>query len=198
MRGAAPPTPNRLAERGNEYTKQLKKRLDDFLEVQLADSVHDVRTAIRRLESAHGALPKKMMKDERRLDYMSLCMEFFKVSTSVRDCDILRAKLVEECGIPPADSVIVALMTRRDASVRRAKEKGKRLRVAKYPAIDPDDLERRKVRDRYEDVLMKVTAQLLREVPIALSDVTKVRELHYVRKKIKSLRYTLELSANRK
>jgi CHAD domain-containing protein len=195
---AVPPTPKLLAESGKEYAKQLKKRLDDYLKDQSVDAVHDVRTSIRRLQSVHRALPKKVRKEKRRLEYMSLCKEFFKANTPARDCDILRVKLVEECGISAADSLVMALMRRRDACLKQARKKGKKLRRAKDPGIDPDDLERGKIRDRFEDVLMKITKQLGRNVPIVLSDMTKLRELHYVRKKIKSLRYTLELSSNRK
>ncbi len=194
---AAPPTPKVLVRKTWEYAKLLNRHLDEYLNEPTADAVHDVRTAIRRVEASHRAFPGKIRREKEMAGFILLSKKLFRTSTPIRDCDIIASKLINECGLPESDRLVLALMTKRTAGCKSANNLGKSLRRTKFPLLDTDDVSRGKLKSRYANLLTRITSRLSREIPIMLSDPARVKELHEVRKRLKRLRYTLELSKNR-
>ncbi len=194
---AAAPTPSTLTKQFEKDTELVSRKLSDYLEDASEENLHDVRTALRRLDSSTRTFPKGVRRERSVSDYVALCKKFYKANTSARDYDIIRAKLHDECGLPEADLLIVGLTKKRTERLRTARTVGRSLKGVKPPVIREEDVSGSKLKNRYRSLLSKLTRRLSSEIPVALSDATKVDELHEVRKKLKKLRYLLELSPAR-
>ncbi|MDE1724650.1 MAG: CHAD domain-containing protein, partial [Thaumarchaeota archaeon] len=78
------------------FLKKLEKISDNFyqeLDRYIVNSndenIHDIRVAIRRLESAYRVLPKKIRKQENIKYYLKQIKTLFKNNSTIRDYDII-------------------------------------------------------------------------------------------------------------
>jgi CHAD domain-containing protein len=71
------------------------------------------------------------------------------------------------------------------------------LRALRFPRLDAAVIHEGRLKSRYRSLLDLHLSQLREEIPVVLNDVSKVKELHEVRKKFKELRYILELSPDK-
>ncbi|MFZ1077819.1 MAG: CHAD domain-containing protein, partial [Nitrosotalea sp.] len=85
-----------LLEKFKKIIKTFTKKLDDYIENPSEDNIHDIRIAIRRMESVYRILPKKNRKSEDVQNYVKQAKTLFKVNTQIRDFDIIRAKLEKQ------------------------------------------------------------------------------------------------------
>ncbi len=67
----------------------------------------------------------------------------------------------------------------------------------KPPKLDKGKISGKKIPRRRDKIIKRLLAKLQEELPVALSDSQKIRELHDIRKECKRLRYTLELFPSR-
>ncbi len=119
-----PPSAASLAEKFEERAENLIALVSGYLEETSEESVHDVRTTIRRLMTFHRTLPKSIRNEKSAREYVQLCRRFFRANTSVRDNDIIRARLQEDCGFREDDPLVVALAKRRNSSARSRPKAG--------------------------------------------------------------------------
>ena len=82
-----------LLEKFKKIIKTFTKKLDNYIKNPSEDNIHDIRIAIRRMESVYRILPKKNRKSEDVQNYVKQAKTLFKINTQIRDFDIIRAKL---------------------------------------------------------------------------------------------------------
>jgi CHAD domain-containing protein len=201
--------PAATAEAGNSR----KKESATFLEVALAknarrarrrlqaylldpgsdENVHGMRTSLRRLEAAFSLMPKKARRKNRR----QICAykEFFSANSRVRDCDIMRARIVARGGAGPA--LLAGLEKKRKARLKRALALGWAL--AKMPELADlsKKIDKEELAARTDKVVRRLIARAERHRDAAVRDERAKEELHELRKDLKKLRYVLEIVPSR-
>ncbi len=168
--------------------KLVGKRLNVYIkDPDNEKNIRGVRTALRRLDATFSLLPKKMRKKNRLK--MEKYREFFKANSKMRDYDMISSRLTAL----HASNVGDALKRKRKAELARALRLAKSLKRAapmKVYGIQDDKLGSRI--DRLTGKLAGIIKELL---PVVLSDSSKVKELHRLRKDCKKLRYILEAAS---
>src|ERR1700745_3489874 len=92
---------NKLMElKRKSFTKKFENIIENFchkMDAYLSDpsdeNIHDIRVAVRRLESAYRILPKNVRAKNRIRNYMKQAKTLFKLNAEIRDFDIICAKL---------------------------------------------------------------------------------------------------------
>src|SRR5574338_176129 len=79
-------------EKFNKIISKVNERLEKYLAEPNDENVHDVRTAIRRLDAAWKILPKKT-KHKKIEKFVTQYKKFFKINSEIRDFDIIKQKL---------------------------------------------------------------------------------------------------------
>ena len=190
----ASPNARSLVTNFAKDTKAMRGGLASYIDEPTEARVHDIRADIRRIVASCKTLPKSIRKEKNLSVYVSLCKKFYRANASIRDCDILIAKLQYECGLPKTDPLIVALAKKRRTGLPTALSLAVSLKALKLPRLDMAEIHENRLKRRYRNLLDNLIGQLKEEIPVVLTDVDKVRELHEVRKDFKELRYILELS----
>lgn len=167
--------------------KRVDKRLDAYIKDQDNDeNIRGVRTALRRLDAAFSLLPKKLRK--RNHKKMEKYRKFFKANSKIRDYDMISTRLAAL----HASDVGDALKRKRKAELARALKLAKSLKRTAPMKVDgiPDD----KFRARTDMLTDRLAGSIKELLPAVLSDSSKVKELHRLRKDCKTLRYILEVA----
>ena len=179
-----------------ENTKRVDKRVSDYLNDSNEPNIHDIRTAIRRVDASFRSLPKKISKKGKVYDYASLSKQLFKINSQVRDYDIIYGKLEKYSSEPIYTELTEALKKSRDAKLRKARKIAISLRKLSSPKIDEDDISNKKLQKRFTKVISKFSDRIELNLPIVLANANKIRQLHEMRKDCKKLRYLLEILPN--
>lgn len=179
-----------------ENTKRVDKRVSDYLADSNEANIHDIRTAIRRVDASFRSLPKKISKKGKVYDYASLSKQLFKINSQVRDYDIIYGKLEKYSSEPIYTELTEALKKSRDAKLRKARKIAISLRKLSSPKIDEDDISNKKLEKRFTKVISKFSDRIELNLPIVLANANKIRQLHEMRKDCKKLRYLLEILPN--
>ena len=179
-----------------ENTKRVDKRVSDYLADSNEANIHDIRTAIRRVDASFRSLPKKISKKGKVYDYASLSKQLFKINSQVRDYDIIYGKLEKYSSEPIYTELTEALKKSRDAKLRKARKIAISLRKLSSPKIDEDDISNKKLEKRFTKVISKFSDRIELNLPIVLANANKIRHLHEMRKDCKKLRYLLEILPN--
>jgi CHAD domain-containing protein len=166
----------------------VKVRLEAHIEDPNSEKrIHDMRTSLRRLDATFLVLPKSLRKKNRK--EIDRYKEFFKANGKVRDYDVIIRRLAA-LEAPPG--VMVALRKQRNQEIRNTLHLAKslqRMTPMKLNGISDD-----KLNDRVNEVLANIANKVERLLPIVLSNSTKVKDLHSLRKNCKKLRYILEVA----
>ena len=64
--------------------QRVDKRLNDYLKDPNENNIHDIRTAIRRLDASFGSLPKKERNKNNIHDYINTAKRLFKINNQIR------------------------------------------------------------------------------------------------------------------
>ena len=179
-----------------ENTKRVDKRVSDYLADSNETNIHDIRTAIRRVDASFRSLPKKISKKGKVYDYASLSKRLFKINSQVRDYDIIYGKLEKYSSEQVYTKLTEALKKRRDAKLKKARKMAMLLRKLPSPKINEDDIFNKKLQKRFTKVISKVSDRIELNFPVVLTNADKIRELHEMRKDCKKLRYMLEILPN--
>ena len=178
----------------SENLRRVHNRVNKYLKDPNENQIHDVRTAIRRLDATFLILPKKYRNGSPLSEYVLKCKEFFKVNSEIRDYDIIYEKLQKYPSNAQTDSVIEALRATRDASLEHAKN------IAGYlnstdtsKIIDKIDVTEKDLQKRFDKILARLISNIESTFPVVLNDSLKIEELHDLRISCKKLRYLLEL-----
>ncbi len=185
--------------------QKVDKRLDEYIKDPDEENIHDIRTAIRRLEASYSASPKQIRK-KRIKKYVDNSKHLFKLNSEIRDFDIIVEKLNKEGQMDKQQLVIL------NKTIKRSKNKklGKALSIAielrklNVPHLNNDNnfyergIMQKKLIKRYNNVVGKFVCRMERNFPIVINNSEKIDELHEIRKDSKKLRYLLELVLSNK
>src|SRR5919109_1991581 len=191
-------SPKSFITKLQENTKRVDKRVSDYLTHSNETNIHDIRTAIRRVDASFRSLPKKISKKGKVYDYASLTKQLFKINSQVRDYDIIYGKLEKYSSSEPVlhTKLTEALKKRRNAKLRKARKIAMLLRKLPSPKINEDDISNKKLQKRFTKVISKFSDKIELNFPVVLTNADKRRELHEMRKDCKKLRYMLEILPN--
>jgi len=175
-------------------------RLDDYLADPNENNIHNIRTSIRRLESAFLACPKQMRK-KKMSQFVKESKRLFKANSEIRDFDIILEKVSQEGQMDELqiESFEKGIEKIRGQSLEKAVSIAHNLRKLDVPHIniyDSDyDLEflQNKLMFQYNRVVLEYLLGIEKNIPIVINDSYRVEELHQVRKDSKKLRYLFEL-----
>ena len=178
----------------SENLQRVNNRVIKYLKDPNAKQIHDVRTAIRRLDATFLTLPKKYRNGSSLSEYVLKCKEFFKVNSEIRDYDIIYAKLQKYPSNAQRDSVIETLRATRDASLEHAKSIAGSLKSTDTSKIiDRIGVTEKDMQKRFDKILARLISNIESTFPVVLTDSLKIEELHDLRISCKKLRYLLEL-----
>ena len=176
-----------------ENMQRVDKRVNDYLADSNEGNIHDVRTAIRRVDASFMSLPKNVRKKNRAYNYTTVSKRLFKINSQVRDYDIIYGKLEKYSSEPVYIELTESLKKRRDAKLRKARNIALSLRKLPLPKIDEDDIPDKNLQRRFNKVVSKYSDRIELNFPVVLTNASKIGQLHQMRKDCKKLRYLLEL-----
>jgi len=178
----------------NENLQRVDNRVKKYLKDPNAKNIHDVRTAIRRLDATFSTLPKKCRNGSSLSGYVPKCKEFFKVNSKIRDFDIIYEKLQKHPSSAERDNAIQVLKATRDASLEQARTIAASLISADTSKImDKIGVTEKELQKRYDKILSGLISKIESTFPIVLTNSLAMEELHDLRIACKKLRYMLEL-----
>lgn len=175
-----------------ENMQRVDRRIDGYLANSNEGNIHDIRTAIRRVDASFRSLPKNARK-KRAYNYTTLSKRLFKINSQVRDYDIIYGKLEKYSSEPVYTELTESLKKRRDAKLRKARNVALSLRKLPLPKIEKDDISDKNLQRRFNKVVSKFRGRIELNFPIVLTNASKTGQLHEMRKDCKKLRYLLEL-----
>ena len=182
-------------KRYENIMEKFSKRLDDYIADPNEEIIHDIRIAIRRIESAHRILPNKIRRMLEIQEYVAETKMLFKINTQIRDFDIISVKLGKH-GIRYSE-LVNHLKNKREIELKHAHRLSIKLKNKPLPKIKKKDLIEKKLNKRFQKVLTKLIVEIQQNIPIVIADDKKIEELHKLRKEFKKLRYSLELISNK-
>ena len=178
----------------HENFQRVNNRINKYLKDPKAKNIHDIRTAIRRLNSAFSTLPKKYRTGSSMSTYILSCKELFKINSEIRDLDIIYEKLQK---YPPNDNrnkIIDSLKETRVTKLEYAKNIALTLNnTDASKLLDEIKVTQKELEKRYNKIVANLISNIETNFPIVITDSTKIEELHSLRKACKKLRYMLEL-----
>lgn len=176
--------------------ERFTKRLDRYIRKPSEENIHDIRIAIRRLESAHRILPKNMRKKQSIQDYMEEAKKLFKVNTHIRDFDIICEKF-EKQSTSKYLELVNYIKNRRENELKTAHQLALRVKDIPLPNLKGKDIVDSKLNKRFHKIIDELTTQIQQNIPVVISDEKKIEELHRLRKDFKKLRYSIELTSDK-
>ena len=175
--------------------QRVEKRVNDYLVNPTEESIHDVRTSIRRLDASFKLLPKKIRNSYDIRNYHDQYRQLFKINSEIRDIDIIYGRLIKYSSesIPNYRGYLQKLKSTRDKKYKDARKIASRLSDNLLPQITEDDISDNKLQLRYNKVVNKSSNRIEELFPVVIADSKKEKELHELRKDSKKLRYLLEI-----
>jgi CHAD domain-containing protein len=82
---------------------RVYEKLDNYLENPTKESIHDMRTSLRRLEATYKSNTKQIRKKKKFKSFAETGRELFKINSKIRDTDIIIEKLSKEGNMPEQD-----------------------------------------------------------------------------------------------
>jgi CHAD domain-containing protein len=144
------------------------------------DNIHEIRTAIRRLDSSFSLQPKKVRS--RYKTVMHGYKDLLSANSKVRDCDIITGKLKAMDFSETAE-----LQAIKKTELARAVRLASSLKELSPNMLDrPEEKRLNKVADR-------LFSKIKKALPSVLADSTKVDELHRLRRDFRRLRHVTDL-----
>lgn len=170
--------------------------MNDYLADSNEGNIHDIRTAVRKLDASFRSLPKKVRKKNRLDNYATISKQLFKINSQIRDYDIIYGKLEKYSSEPVYTELTDSLKKRRVVKLRKARNIALSLRKLTLHNINEDDIPDRKLQQRFNKVVSRFGDRIELNFPVVISNISKTRQLHEMRKDCKKLRYLLELLPN--
>ena len=173
--------------------QRVDKRLNDYLKDPNENNIHDIRTAIRRLDASIGSLPKRERNKNRIRDYIITAKRLFQINSQIRDYDIINTKLKKYSAATVYTQLTDSLERRRKTKLANAIKIATSLRLLPVPYLTEADMVEKKLQRRYNKVVRRLSERIELNFPVVLTNMNKIVELHEMRKDCKKLRYMLEL-----
>jgi CHAD domain-containing protein len=178
----------------SENLQRVNNRINKYLKKPNAKQIHDVRTAIRRLDATFSTLPKKYRNGSSLSKYVLQCKELFKINSEIRDFDIINEKLQKYPSNAQRDSIIETLKETRNAKLETAKTVALSLKGIDIATIlDEISVTEKELERRYNKILSRLISDIESTFPVVLAKPLALEELHDLRIACKKLRYMFEL-----
>jgi CHAD domain-containing protein len=178
----------------SENLQRVNNRINKYLKKPNSKQIHDVRTAIRRLDATFSTLPKKYRNGSSLSKYVLQCKELFKINSEIRDFDIIYEKLQKYPSNAQRDSIIQTLKETRNAKLETAKTVALNLKSIDIATIlDEIGVTEKEIQKRYNKILSRLISDIESTFPVVLGKPLALEELHDLRIACKKLRYMLEL-----
>ncbi len=157
------------------------------------EAVHDLRVATRRMQAVYKILPKEIRELESTTRSEVTLGKILKATSRLRDRDTLRSTLGPHAPSLP-QGLLDSLVTQRGKDVAESMKALGRLQSV-YPATLHLQKTTNKALSRSLDTRAKKRETIVRRLLVKVTaDESKVKVLHELRKQVKKLRYSLELS----
>jgi len=179
-----------------ENIKRVDDRVNDYIKDSNENNIHDIRTAIRRLDASYRSLPKNIRRKNKISRYMTTSKRLFKINSQVRDYDIICEKLQKYSSEPIYSKLTGSLNRRRKTKLTSARKIALSLKDFSAPRVKENAISTKKLEMRYNKVIVKLRERIELHLPVVLTNADKLKELHELRKDSKKLRYLLELSSH--
>ena len=176
-----------------ENLQRVDKRVNEYIADSNEGNIHNIRTSIRRADASFRSLPKKVRKRNKVSNYIKLCKQLFKINSKIRDYDIIYEKLRNYSSQPIYTELTELLKRRRDAELRKARDKALSLKKINPPKIDDKNISKGKLNRRFNKIISRFSDKIELNFPVVLTNADRTRQLHEMRKDCKKLRYLLEL-----
>ena len=179
--------------------ERVYTKLDKYLENPSEESIHDIRTSLRRFEAAYQSNPKQIRRKKNVKTFAETGKKLFKINSNIRDVDIIIEKLTKEGNMPEQDIEYFenSLKQEKEHYLKEARTIALDLKNIVVPNIYDENNLHKKFSKKSQIRLAKLVNGLKTDIetnlPVVLSDDRKIVELHEVRKDAKKLRYLLEL-----
>jgi CHAD domain-containing protein len=184
-------------DKAERNIRRVDNRLDDYIKNPNEENIHNIRTAIRRLQATYISLPKKIRKKKNIREFVIKSKELFRINSKIRDYDIISEKLSKDVQSSDQQQNIKlfqkSLKTQRKRMLSMAKSIALELRELSVPNLSHNDLSQNKLEKRFNSIANKFANRIKKNFPIVIADSQKIRELHEMRKDCKKLRYLMEL-----
>jgi CHAD domain-containing protein len=181
-------------QRFQDVVKKVDQTIGSYLKSASEEKVHDARTAIRRFEAASELLSKSLRSGQIGR-YRDSCKKFFKITTEIRDHDIIRDKLVGYDEMKSYDQIFTRIARRRKKLLSRSRKAALKIKSCQ-PELNADRLRETKLRKKFDKLVSKSNTKIQSLLPLVLSDSKNIEELHLLRKACKRLRYLLEIDSS--
>jgi CHAD domain-containing protein len=189
-------TPRHFVTKMEENVKRVDDRLNDYVKDSNENNIHDIRTATRRLDASFTSLPKKMRRKTKIRKYVTTSKQLFKVNSQVRDCNIISEKLQNYSSEPIYTKLTGSLNRKRKTKLASARKIALSLRDLPVPRVRENEIPAKRLEMRFNSVVVRLRERIELDLPIVLTNVNKIEELHELRKTCKKLRYLLELASH--
>jgi CHAD domain-containing protein len=178
----------------NENLQRVDNRVNRYLKTPNSKQIHNVRTAIRRLDATFMLLPKNNRSHSSLSDYLVKCKEFFKVNSEIRDLDIIYEKLQEYHPNTQRNNLLESLKATRGSKLQHAKMIARSLkRIDTSKIVDKIGVTEKELAKRHSKIVSNLISTIQATFPIVITNSMKLEELHDLRIACKKLRYLLEL-----
>ncbi len=176
------------------------KRVEEYAKDPNEENIHDIRTAIRRLEASYRSSPKQLQKKKIK-KYVGISKCLFKLNSEIRDLDIILEKLSNEGQISEQqlEPIKKSLEKEKDKKLCKALSVATDLKKINVPhpvkdsSLYKHNKIQRKLTRKYNKIVSGFASRIGKNLPVVISDCARVDELHEIRKDSKKLRYLLEL-----
>jgi CHAD domain-containing protein len=188
---------NLVVKKFKKYQKSVNILLKNYLKNPNEKNIHDIRVAIRHIDTSYGILPKKIRSKTKMKTFHSTYKQFFKINSKIRDIDIISQKISQFQSNPSNDLLLGILKKDRKFNLKKARKKGLELQKYKKSLIKLK-ISSNKMKKNFDKTALSLDDSIQKKLPIVVGDSNAISELHEMRKDCKKLRYLLELLPNPK
>ena len=185
--------PKSFRKRYKQYTGLLARLAKDLPDHVSAESVHDLRVTIRRVQMMCKLLPRRVRRSRTFSRYNLAAKSLFKSTTRLRDFDTL-AKTLGSTKPDLTPNLLEYLDKRRMNAIKGTMTAAKVFGGAVSPSVAPSIINGKRLSRRLGRRVRSRSRAIQELLGRVLEDETKVEELHELRKDVKRLRYLLEIS----
>jgi CHAD domain-containing protein len=157
-----------------ENVKRVDDRLNDYIKDSNENNIHDIRTAIRRLDASFISLPKKMQRKTKIRKYVTTGKRLFKVNSQIRDCDIICEKLQKYSSEPIYTKLTGSLNRRRKTRLTSARKIASSLRDLPIPRVSENEIRAKQLEMRYNKIVFGLCQRIEQDLPVVLTNANKI------------------------
>jgi CHAD domain-containing protein len=165
-------------DKSERNIQRVSNKLDDYIKEPTEENIHDIRKAIRRLESTYRSLPSKKLRKKRVIrEYAEYSKKLFSINSQIRDFDIISAKLSSVESPPQQDaikSIEGRLFKQRRTLLNEAISIAIQLRKLRVPKLTRKiKISDRRSKKRFNKVISKFVTRIEHNLPVVVNNNQK-------------------------